>query len=90
MKNLQDGLGTQNISELALKEIYGIYKAKDLTEEQIKKCKMTERDIFQKYDNLSESELNTKKPPKNFMLKMTLWLLFLNAAEVQKKYVKEK
>ena len=72
MKNLQDGLGTQNISELALKEIYGIYKAKDLTEEQIKKCKMTERDIFQKYDNLSESELNTKKPPKNFMLKMTL------------------
>ena len=33
---------------------------------------MTERDIFQKYDSLSESELNTKKPPKNFMLKMTL------------------
>ena len=90
MKNLQDGLGTQNISELALKEIYGIYKAKDLTKEQIKKCKMTERDIFQKYDNLSESEINTKKTPKNFMLKMTLWLLFLNAAEVQKKYVKEK
>ena len=72
MKNLQDGLGTQNISELALKEIYGIYKAKDLTKEQIKKCKMTERDIFQKYDNLSESEINTKKTPKNFMLKMTL------------------
>ena len=64
MKNLQDGLGTQNISELALKEIYGIYKAKDLTEEQIKKCKMTERDIFQKYDNLSESELNTKNPQR--------------------------
>ena len=64
MKNLQDGLGTQNISELALKEIYGIYKAKDLTKEQIKKCKMTERDIFQKYDNLSESEINTKKPQR--------------------------
>ena len=90
MKNLQDGLGTQNISELALKEIYGIYKAKDLTKEQIKKCKMTERDIFQKYDNLSESEINTKKTPKNFMLKMTLWLLFLNASEAKKKYVKEK
>ena len=51
---------------------------------------MTERDIFQKYDNLSESELNTKKTPKNFMLKMTLWLLFLNASEAKKKYVKEK
>ena len=48
MKNLQDGLGTQNISDLALKVIYGIYKAKNLTKEQIKKCKMTERDIFSK------------------------------------------
>ena len=37
MKNLQDGLGTQNISDLVLKEINGIYKAKDLTKEQIKK-----------------------------------------------------
>ena len=37
MKNLQDGLGTQSISDLVLKEINGIYKAKDLTKEQIKK-----------------------------------------------------
>ena len=42
MKNVQDGLGVQNISDLVLKEIYSIYKAKNLRKEQIKKHKMTE------------------------------------------------
>ena len=28
MKEVQDGLGVQNISDLVLKEIYGIYKTK--------------------------------------------------------------
>ena len=37
MKNVQDRLGVQNISDLLLKEIYGIYKTKNLTKEQIKK-----------------------------------------------------
>ena len=42
-KDVQDGLGIQNISDLVLKEIYCIYKTKSLTKEQIKKYKMTER-----------------------------------------------
>ena len=37
MKNVQDRLGVQDISDLLLKEIYGIYKTKNLTKEQIKK-----------------------------------------------------
>ena len=82
MKNVQDGLGVQNISDLVLKEIYGIYKTKNLTKEQIKKYKMAAREIFEKYPNLSENELNTKT--KKFMPKMMLWLLLLNAAEVKK------
>ena len=57
MKNVQDGLGVQNISDLVWKEIYGIYKAKNLSKGQIKKYKMTEREIFEKYVNLSENEL---------------------------------
>ena len=60
MKNAEDRLGVQSISDLALKEVYGIYKTKDLTKEQIKKYKMTEREIFEKYVKLSENELNTK------------------------------
>ena len=38
MKNVQDGCGVRNISDLTLKEIYGIYETKNLTKEQIKKC----------------------------------------------------
>ena len=56
MKDIQNGLGVQNISDLVLKEIYGTYKIK----EQIKTYKMTKREIFEKFDNLSEDELNAK------------------------------
>ena len=37
MKGVQDGLGVQNISDLILKKIYGIYKTKSLTKEQTEK-----------------------------------------------------
>ena len=60
MKDVQDGLGVKNISDLVLKEIHGIYKTKSLTKEQIKKYIMTKRWIFEKFDNLSEDELNAK------------------------------
>ena len=60
MKNTHNGLGVKNMSDLVLKEIYGIYKTKNLTNKQIQKYKMTEREIFEKYDNLSKDELNTK------------------------------
>ena len=59
MKNVHNSLGVKNISDLVLKEIYGIYKTKNLTNKQIQKYKMTEREIFEKY-NLSKDELNTK------------------------------
>ena len=35
-------------------------KKKDLTKEETKCYKMTEREIFKKFDNLNEGELNTK------------------------------
>ena len=60
MKNVQNGLDVKNISDLVLKEIYGIYKTKNLTNKHIQKYKMTEREIFEKYDNLSQDELNVK------------------------------
>ena len=33
---------------------------KKLTKEEIKDYKMTEREIYEKFDNLSKNELNTK------------------------------
>ena len=52
MKCVGDGLGVKNISDLVLKEIYGIYEKKKLTKEEIRNYKMTEREIFEKFDNL--------------------------------------
>ena len=34
---------------------------------KLKKCKMTEREIFEKFDNLSEDELNTKSNKKVYV-----------------------
>ena len=48
------------MSDLILKEIYDICETKNLTEEQIKKYKMKEREVFEKYYNLTKDKLNTK------------------------------
>ena len=48
------------MSDFILKEMYGICEIKNLAEEQIKKYKMTEREVFEKYDNLTKDKLNTK------------------------------
>ena len=60
MKNVGAGLGVKNISDLVLKEVYGIYEKKELTKEETRCYKMTEREIYEKFDNLSKGELNTK------------------------------
>ena len=60
MDNVHDGLGVKNLSDLVLKEKYGRYERKTLTNEEIKKHKITEREIFEKCANLSEDKLNTK------------------------------
>ena len=59
MKNVNDGLGVKNISHLILKGIYDKHEIKNLTDNEIKKYKMTEREGFKKY-HLSENELNSK------------------------------
>ena len=60
IKDSGSGLSVKNISDLVLKEIYGICGKKDLTKKQINNYKMTEREIYEKFSNLSEDELNTK------------------------------
>ena len=43
MKGVKNGLGVKNMSDLILKEIQGVYEKKNLTKEEIKYYKMTER-----------------------------------------------
>ena len=60
MKDVKDGVGAKNISDLVLKEIYDIYDKRKLTKEEIKCFKMTEREIYKNFTNLNEHELNIK------------------------------
>ena len=58
MKDVGNGLGVKNISDLVLKEIRGICGKKKLTEKKQTKCfKMTEREIFEKFGKLSNNEI---------------------------------
>ena len=45
MKDVGRGMGVKNISDLVLKEIYGICETKNPTKEQIKNYKMKERNL---------------------------------------------
>ena len=58
MKDVGDGLSVTNISDLVLKETYGTYVKEK--KEEIKNYKMTEREIFEKFDNFSDDELNRR------------------------------
>ena len=40
---------------------------KKLTKEEIKNYKLTEREIYEKFDNLSKDELNTKNNKNTFI-----------------------
>ena len=54
MKDVGSGIGVKNISNLVLKEIYGICKTKNLLKEQVNEYKMTKRQIYKKFTNLSQ------------------------------------
>ena len=84
MKDCGSGLSVKNISDLVLKEIYGIYEKKDLTKEEIKNYKMTEREIYKKFDNLSKDELNTKSN-KNVYVKNNVMTNIIKHCRGEKK-----
>ena len=88
MKDFGKGLGIKNISDIILKEIYGIYgkkiMKKKLTKEEIKDYKMTEREIYEKFDNLSKNELNTKSN-KNVYVKNNVMTNIIKHCRGEKK-----
>ena len=88
MKNVHNGLGVKNIFDLILKEIYGIYETKNLTKKQIRKYKMTEREIFEKYANLSEDELS-EKSNKNVNVKNDVMTTVIKRCRGKKKRQKK-
>ena len=82
IKDVGNGLGVKNISDLVLKEIYGIYEKRKLTKEEIKCYKMTEREIYEKFDNLNE--VNTKSN-KNVSVKSNIMTNIIKHCRGEKK-----
>ena len=64
MKDVGSGVSVKNISDLVLKEIYGICETKNPTKKEVNEYKMTKRKIYKTFTNLSEKELNTKNDKK--------------------------
>ena len=60
MKDVGSSMGVKNISDLFLKETYGICETKNPTKEQVNEYKMTKREICKKFTNLRKKELTTK------------------------------
>ena len=54
MKDVESGMGVKNISDLVWKEIYGICETKNPTKKQVNEYKMTKRQIYKKFTNLSK------------------------------------
>ena len=67
MKDVQNCLGVTNMSDLILKELYGVYKTKNTTKEQVKEYEMTEREYYERFDNLGEKELNKKNNKETYV-----------------------
>ena len=61
MKDVGSGIGVKNISGLVLKEIYGICETKNPAKKQVNEYKMTKRQIYEKFTNLSEKIIKYKK-----------------------------
>ena len=72
MKDVGDGLGVKNISDLVLKEIYGIYEKRKSTK------------MFKKFDNLNEDELDTKSN-KNVYVKNNIMTNIIKHCKGEKK-----
>ena len=82
MKDVGSDLGVKNLSDLVLKEVH---EAKNPTNEQMKKYKMTERKIFEKYANLTENELSENSNNKVYVKTMLLQLLLNSAGRGERK-----
>ena len=67
MKDVGSGMGVKNISHLVFKKIYGIWETKNPTKKQVNEYKMTKKQIYKKFNNLSEKELTTKNNKKTYV-----------------------
>ena len=71
MRDVGNGLGVINISDLVLKKIYGICETKNPAKEQVNEYKMTEGEFYKNFVNQVKMIL-IQKIIKMFMSEMML------------------
>ena len=86
IKDVGNGLGVKNISDLVLKEIQGICEKKKLTKKETKCFKMTEREIFENFSKLSYNELDHLRN-KSVFVKNTIMTNIIEHGRGEKKEV---
>ena len=86
MKDVKKGLGVKNMSDLVLKKIYGVYKTKTLTKEEIMCYKMTEREFFRTYYDYDEDSLSTKSNKTVFVKNNIMTNITKNCKGEKKRY----
>ena len=84
MKDSGSGIGVKNISDLVLKEICDICETKNPAKKQINNYKMTKREIYEKFSNLSKDELNTKSN-KNIYVRNDIMTTIIKCCRGEKK-----
>ena len=65
--NVGSDIDVKNLSDLVLEEIYGISETKNPTKKQVNEYKMTKRQIYKKFTNLYDKELNAKNNKKMYV-----------------------
>ena len=61
-------MGVKYISGLVSKEMYGICETNNPTKKQVNEYEMTKREIYKKFTNLGQKELNTKNNKKAYVI----------------------
>ena len=67
MKDIENGIGVKNMSDLVFEEIHGICKTKNPSKEQVHVYIMTKREIYKKFTKLSQEKLNTINNKKTYI-----------------------
>ena len=71
-------------------EVWKKYERKNLTDNEIKKYKMTEGEIFEKYDNLCENELNSENNKEVYIRKVVMTSVIVSSKKKRKKEKRKK
>ena len=86
MKDVGSRIGVKSISDLALKEIYGICETNNPSKKQVIEHKMTKKQICRKFINLSQEKFNTINNKKTYVKNNVMTTIIKHCRGEKKRY----